>query len=329
MGRKRKTHEEFVNEMKEVNPSFIIIGKYQGDNKHIDVECEKHHIWSALPTNLRKGRGCPYCYGRKTWTGYNDIATTHPEFVKYFKNKDEAKMYSAGSHKRIIVVCPDCGEEFSVIIKDMIRQGFSCRSCSDNISYPNKFARAFFNQIPVNNLKFEYKPKWANGYIYDVYFEYFEKKYIVEMDGEFHYTESRFKNKTLKGNIIADKEKNRLAYENNVILIRIDCRKSELEYIKNNIIKSELYNLFDLCNIDWNYCNGFALGNIAKKICDFYNSLDLKVTTRVMEEFNLSRNAVCRYLKRGAELNWCDYNPKKIVREKQKKYRNNANFLKG
>ena len=58
---KMKTHEEFVSEMKEVNPTFTIRGKYQGDNKHIEVECEKHHIWYSLPTNLRKGRGCPYC----------------------------------------------------------------------------------------------------------------------------------------------------------------------------------------------------------------------------------------------------------------------------
>lgn len=54
---RRKTHKEFVNEMKEVNPNFTIIGKYQGDNKYIEVECEKHHIWNSLPTNLRKGKG--------------------------------------------------------------------------------------------------------------------------------------------------------------------------------------------------------------------------------------------------------------------------------
>ena len=89
---KRKTHEEFVNEMKEVNPSFIIIGKYQGDNKHIEVECAKHHIWSSLPTNLRKGRGCPYCSGNKILVGFNDLATTNPELLEKWNYEKNNKL---------------------------------------------------------------------------------------------------------------------------------------------------------------------------------------------------------------------------------------------
>ena len=38
-----------------------------------------------------------------------------------------------------------------------------------------------------SKIKFEYKDKWTNGKIYDVYFEINNEKYVIEMDGAQHY----------------------------------------------------------------------------------------------------------------------------------------------
>src|SRR5574344_202584 len=46
------------------------------------------------------------------------------------------------------------------------------------------------------------------------------------------------------------------------------CRKSELEYIKNNIFESKLNEIFDLSKIKWDECEEFALSNRVKEACD-------------------------------------------------------------
>lgn len=39
------------------------------------------HSWQAAPSNRIYGAGCPYCTGRAVLTGFNDLATTHPQIA--------------------------------------------------------------------------------------------------------------------------------------------------------------------------------------------------------------------------------------------------------
>ena len=43
--------------------------------KHFDFE------WETVIQNRTKGTGCPYLTGYKAWPGFNDLATTHPQFA--------------------------------------------------------------------------------------------------------------------------------------------------------------------------------------------------------------------------------------------------------
>ena len=43
--------------------------------------CELEHEWLVSGNNRARGAGCPYCSGHKTWPGFNDMATTHPELA--------------------------------------------------------------------------------------------------------------------------------------------------------------------------------------------------------------------------------------------------------
>ena len=61
---KKKTREEFLNELKEINSSIIVKGRYEGTNNSIEVECAKcGHIWNPLAKVLLRGHGCPKCAG--------------------------------------------------------------------------------------------------------------------------------------------------------------------------------------------------------------------------------------------------------------------------
>lgn len=103
--------------------------------------------------------------------------------------------------------------------------------------------------------------------------------------------------------------KNGIKEENYIV---IDCRKSELEFIKNEIIKSRLTELFDLNKVDWLKVEEFALSNLVKKVCGVWNdNVNKHVNTlQISKIVKLNRSTVTRYLKQGAKLGWCNYNEK-------------------
>lgn len=61
-----------------------------------DWICSKKHVWAATPSGRVRGRGCPYCAGKKVLPGYNDLITTHPSVAAEAHGWD-ASTLSAGS----------------------------------------------------------------------------------------------------------------------------------------------------------------------------------------------------------------------------------------
>lgn len=50
--------------------------------KRVWWKCSKGHEWEATIANRSKGRGCPYCSGKKVLVGYNDLVTFDPGLAK-------------------------------------------------------------------------------------------------------------------------------------------------------------------------------------------------------------------------------------------------------
>lgn len=76
---KKKTHEQFIAELAQKSPNIILKTQYQ--NAHTNVNCECKicgHIWSARPSNLLTGFGCPMC-GNKSCS--DKQRKSHDEFV--------------------------------------------------------------------------------------------------------------------------------------------------------------------------------------------------------------------------------------------------------
>lgn len=306
----RMSNEEFIKKLKELNPTYEVLDEYISCAIKVRCRCKIcGGIWEAEPIKLLNYRGCPICAGKKCVQGINDIATKRPDLIKYFVNKEDATKYTTGSTQRLIFKCPDCGQEKEMVISVLTRSGFSCDICSDNISYPNKYMRGFLSQLPVENVDYEYSPEWIKPLRYDGYFEYNGHSYIMEMDGALGHGKNKYgsKEKDTEG-LKKDKYKENIANQHNIKVIRIDCEVSESDYISNNIINSELADIFDLSNIDWNKCNEFATKNIVKEVCDYFNKTDLNPSI-IAKDLKLGNNTVRRYLKRGTELGWCNYIP--------------------
>jgi DNA-directed RNA polymerase subunit RPC12/RpoP len=79
-------------------------------------KCQKGHEWqSTIAHRTKMGANCPYCSNRKVLKGYNDIATTHPNFLDewdFEKNLYLPSELTAGSKKKVWWKCKKCGHSW-------------------------------------------------------------------------------------------------------------------------------------------------------------------------------------------------------------------------
>lgn len=267
--------------------------------------------------NFIKGKGCNKCKGKEkaiARIGIDDIATTHPWLVKYFKNSEDAKLITYGSGQYKDFKCPICGEEKTLTVRQVVRNnGINCSLCSHTISYPNRFGYAVLSQLNLSNFSREYTPTWGQGKRYDFSFYINDKHFLVEMDGSFHF-ESGFNNKvkledTQKNDVI----KTKLANENCCILVRIDCKKSNFEYIKNNFIDSSLKNIIDLNKINWKQVKQDVASNLQKDVCNYYMTHKNNSLEKIGEIFGVHSTTIRKYLKKGRYIGISDYKTTKEI----------------
>lgn len=99
----------------------------------------------------------------------------------------------------------------------------------------------------------------------------------------------------------------------------IDCRYSEIEYIKNSIQKNIINQIINVDKINWEECEKFALNSLLRKACELKKKNDLYTTTDIANLLKLDPITVCKYLKRGSKLGLCEYNPKVEMSRRSKK----------
>lgn len=272
-------------------------------------------LWK-VEDSLVKGVGCACCClnPQRVVKGINDISTTNPWMIKYFVDINDAYIHTYCSSKKILMKCPNCGGIEYKKISTMHSFGYSCLKCSDGISFGEKF---IYNLLVRLNLDFvkEYTPKWdrLGNRRYDFYFNYNNNKYIIEIHGLQHYENANRIWTALEDEQQNDKLKKELAInngikENNYIII--DCRFSELEFIKRNIINSELNNIFNLDNVDWIKIHKNSQKSILYTICDYKNEHDF-TSSKIASLLKLDKTTIIKYLKTGTLLGLCDYDSKK------------------
>lgn len=276
----------------------------------------KHLNEYWIPENtILKGHGCPVCSTPPMIVApsINSIYNTAFWMIDLGVSEEDAKRYSKSSGEEIEVVCPICNTTKTTTINKIYNRGrISCVNCSDNIKYPEKFMSnilrelniEFVQQLSMKNFK------WIGDKRYDFYLP--DYNMIIETHGRQHYEKAGGFYKTLEEEQENDRFKKELALNNGISnYIVIDCRKSELEWIKNSILNSELNEIFDLNNVDWEKIDLLSLSsNIIKEVCDCWNNKQEWETTRHLAKyFNLNQGVVISYLNKGASLNLCSYNP--------------------
>lgn len=242
----------------------------------------------------------------KVIIGIDDVATTNPQLVKYFTNEEDTRKYRSGSNKKVELKCPNCNCKKFMTIDKLVNRGFSCPCCSDGFAYPEKLMSSLLLTLGI-----EYKAQFSfdNGlHKYDFYIP--ALNLIVETHGRQHYEESRRKGervRTLEEEQENDRYKRDLALAKGIEhYIVIDCSETSLSYIKNNIIQSELNILFNLNEVDWFEVGRRCESSLVIEVIDYYNKHKCS-PVKIASQFNLAKNTVRNYIKRGEELGLCKY----------------------
>ena len=281
------------------------------------VQCLKcHHTYIVFEGDLKR-YGCGNCRRKYSYDIGDEVNGTKILNQTRIKQTDRSSKRGYKMVKGYLVQCLHCFKTFEVTEQGLKRNKL-CPYCSDGISYPNKFISSLIKQIGIE-FKSERSFDWSEGRIYDIYIP--SLNIIIENHGSQHYKKGGFEycgGRTLKEEQENDRYKRELAFNNNIkYYIELDCRKSELEWIKKSIMSSELPKLlnFKECDIDWNRCEEYCKTSLLEQIITLWNE-GIDSSTEISVRLDLDRGTILRYLKIGANLNLCDYD---VEKEKEKR----------
>ena len=264
--------------------------------------------------------------------------------VKYFPGgEEEASNYTANTNsKSFIPICPFCGrlgDKPTTPNKIYHLHGISC-ICKDGISIPNKMIRGLMEQALklgiISSYEKEYKEFDENGIIrrFDIkFFDLYNNPYFIEMDGGGHgYIIRKHSNKPFTPlpakMFYSDLMKDNIAAELMIPLIRIDCFKSDTDYIMNELYKSELSAIINLDKIDWIKLEEICFNSLMTDVCNYRNENPELFSSEVAEIFGISPDSVKDYWKKGTKLGLCEYNPEKEFNRRNSLKRNWHNSIK-
>lgn len=136
---RRKTHDEYVEDLQKVNPHLHIQDKYVNNRTKIIIEDDRcGHIWNVMPSTPLRGVGCPYCSNRhkRTYEEFTgELCSISPNIV-VITPKEE---YVNGSTK-VLCMCRIDNHEWLATPSSLL-QGRGCPKCYGYITEPEFIER--------------------------------------------------------------------------------------------------------------------------------------------------------------------------------------------
>ena len=163
---KKKTHEEYVNELAVKNPNVEVIGTYVGNKIPILHKCHQHHVeWLISPDNALSGKGCSKCKCEK----YRKSRTkTHDEYVNEVKlvnpNIDVIEKY-VSAKTPILHVCKTHNVEWMARPYNILL-GMGCSKCKSEkiIKSQTKEHQQYVIEVASTNPNVEVIEEYINGH---------------------------------------------------------------------------------------------------------------------------------------------------------------------
>ena len=146
---KKKTHEEFVQEVYELEQdNYVVVGTYVDSKTKIEIfhkECSQS--WFVAPAKFLIGRRCGNCKGK---TISKAKTTTLTNFIKNLKHKRPDLIYIEGyknQSSKIKVKSIICGHEWGAIAGNITNAKSGCPECH-GIKDTDTFKRELEEKYP-------------------------------------------------------------------------------------------------------------------------------------------------------------------------------------
>ena len=176
----RKTHEQYVQEVKSINPNIIVVGEYTRANVNILHKCAiDGYEWYAAPGNILFGNGCPKCSG--------NIKKSHEDYVNevYAVNQNIevlGEYKSARTH--VLHKCKIDGHEWYAYPYSIL-SGTGCPKCNES-----KGERKISHWLNNHNITYISQKRFDDcrdklALPFDFYLP--DYNIAIEYDGEQHY----------------------------------------------------------------------------------------------------------------------------------------------
>ena len=121
----KKTHEQFLLELYNVNQDVDILSKYINSKTYLKCRCKLcGHIYDSLPSNLLKGYKCKLCFG--------SVKKTQDEFEECVHNifpHLEVRGEYMGARFHIPMHCNICGGDWNPKATHIL-SGHGCPYCA-------------------------------------------------------------------------------------------------------------------------------------------------------------------------------------------------------
>ncbi len=313
-----------INRLEYVKKHFDVLSDIVSRREKIRLRCKydnyefQVNVASIFSCTVK----CPVCgsggkpgVNSKVVIGLNDLWTTHPHIAKLLTDPQDGYKYAARNSVDLNFTCPNCGKVESRLLSYVCKTMPYCQFCGDNKSYPERLLSAVLRNLGVEyevEKKFDWCKFTIDGKetfgIFDFVFTHEGKNYIIETDSNHHYSNNVFGRNVPV--MLIDSIKQKLAEEHGYIVIRIDCRVSEFNYIKDTIVKSQFASIFDCSSIDWEWCQSQTITSPMTKAAELWNN-GIKSVVKIAKEIGVQRPYVRQYLKDCASQGLCDYTVEK------------------
>lgn len=302
------TKDEFEQGVKKHNPNIDIVGEYKSLHSPITYHCNVCNFVETIKdaNSLYRGlTGCGCCSGRKIVKGVNDLGTKCPWIVPYFIDKELVATLSPKSTHVVKLQCPVCHTFISDKVVALTSRAHICPICSNTASFGERVVKAVLDNLNVE-YQYDKSTEWSKNYRYDFIIESINT--IIEVDGVQHLSLNQKQ---------IDDIKNNIASENGYSIIRVPYYKSkDMDYVIDSV-KTNLSNIFDLSDIDWNdiLCRTLVDTTLSQ-VVDKWNKQEM-TQKEMCEQLNMGQEKFRNYLKLANELGIISYNSQENKRKTQ------------
>lgn len=121
---RKLTNEEQLKAIAKVNPDVEVLGEIINNRTKVLCRCKIcDHKWSAIPSSLKSGHGCPKCAGVAKLSHEEQIAA-----IAKVNPDIEVLGEITGADKKVLCRCKVCGHEWLARPADL-KSGHGCYKC--------------------------------------------------------------------------------------------------------------------------------------------------------------------------------------------------------